>query len=132
MPMGWQGPGFLAFPNHYAIRAYNNSTSYALAVGLLADRIAGGGPLGATLAGRISRPLWRTASPPSSALAQLGFDPGGIDGAIGTGTRKRRAASGRPRRGLPADGYLSAALMQRLKAQAGIVDGAAATNPPLQ
>ena len=129
MPMGWQGPGFLAYPNHYAIRAYNNSTSYALAVGLLADRIGGAGPLvqpwpadqPTTLADRIAA---------QQALAQLGFDPGGIDGAIGTGTRKA-AKLWQASQGLPADGYLSAALMQRLKAQAGIVDGAAATNPPL-
>jgi lytic murein transglycosylase len=122
LPMGWQGPGFLAFPNHYAIRAYNNSTSYALAVGLLADRIAGGGPLvqpwpvdqPTTLNDRIDA---------QRALAQLGFDPGGVDGAIGSGTRK--AVKGwQASQGLPADGYLSAALMQRLKAQAGLVNGA--------
>ena len=41
LPAGWTGPAFLVLPNHMAIRAYNNSTSYALAVGLLADRIAG-------------------------------------------------------------------------------------------
>ncbi len=123
MPMGWQGPGFLAFPNHYAIRAYNNSTSYALAVGLLADRIGGAGPLvqswpsdqPTTLNDRINA---------QRALAQLGFDPGGIDGAIGAGTRKA-AKLWQASQGLPADGYLSAALMQRLKAQAGIADGAA-------
>ena len=31
--------------NHFVIRAYNNSTSYALAVGLFADRMRGGGQL---------------------------------------------------------------------------------------
>ncbi len=121
MPMGWQGPGFLAFPNHYAIRAYNNSTSYALAVGLLADRIGGAGPL---------VQVWPVDQPTTlndrigaqRALAQLGFDPGGIDGAIGTGTRKA-AKAWQASRGLPADGYLTGGLMRRLKAEAGIVDG---------
>ncbi|HEY8002825.1 MAG TPA: lytic murein transglycosylase, partial [Phenylobacterium sp.] len=44
-PAGASGPLFLLFPNHFVIRKYNNSVAYALAVGLLADRIAGGGPL---------------------------------------------------------------------------------------
>ena len=44
-PAGATGPVFLLFPNHFVIRKYNNSVAYALAVGLLADRIAGGGPL---------------------------------------------------------------------------------------
>lgn len=44
LPSGWTGPAFLALPNHFAIRAYNNSTSYALAVDLLGQRIAGDPP----------------------------------------------------------------------------------------
>lgn len=118
MPMGWRGPGFLAFPNHYAIRVYNNSTSYALAVGLLADRIGGAGPL--------VQP-WPADAPLSvadrigaqQALQRLGFDPGEPDGVLGTATRK--AARGwQSARGLPADGYLSADLIHRLRAEAGI------------
>lgn len=124
MPMGWLGPGFLIYPNHLAIRAYNNSTAYALGVGLLAGRIAGAPPL--------SQP-WPDDKPltlgdrmdAQKALLALGFDPGGQDGVIGSGTRKA-ARSWQTSRGLPADGYLSFALIQRLKAEAGIVDGAAA------
>lgn len=118
MPMGWRGPGFLAFPNHYAIRVYNNSTSYALAVGLLADRIGGAAPL---------VQAW-PAEPPLSvadrmgaqqALAKLGFDPGEPDGVLGAGTRK--AARGwQSARGLPAEGYLSAELIRRLRGEAGV------------
>ena len=118
MPMGWRGPGFLAFPNHMAIRTYNNSTSYALAVGLLADRLAGGAPL--------VQP-WPSEAPTSladrigaqNALQRLGFDPGGVDGVIGAGTR--RAARGwQSARGLPADGYLSGDLIARLRAEAQV------------
>ena len=118
MPMGWRGPGFLAFPNHYAIRVYNNSTSYALAVGLLADRIGGAGPL--------VQP-WPADAPLSvadrigaqQALKRLGFDPGDTDGVLGTATRK--AARGwQSARGLPAEGYLSAELIRRLRAEAGV------------
>lgn len=124
-PMGWQGPTFLAFPNHSAIKTYNNSTAYALSVGLLADRIAGGAPLvqpwpkdePTTLADRLQA---------QQALTALGFYTGQIDGFLGTSTRKATRLW-QSRVGLPADGYLSNALIQQLKAEAP-----AAPTPPQQ
>jgi lytic murein transglycosylase len=117
-PAGATGPIFLLFPNHFVIRKYNNSVAYALAVGLLADRIAGGGPL--------VRP-WPPETPLSladrmtaqRALAAAGFDPGAPDGVVGLGTRKALRAWQKAR-GLTADGYLSADMVQRLKAEAGV------------
>ncbi|MBE7201354.1 MAG: lytic murein transglycosylase, partial [Parafilimonas terrae] len=47
-PAGSGGPTFLVTPNFKTIKSYNNSTSYALGVGLLGDRIAGWGPLKAS------------------------------------------------------------------------------------
>ena len=44
-PAGADGPAFLVTPNFNVIKRYNNSTSYALGVALLGDRIAGWGPL---------------------------------------------------------------------------------------
>jgi hypothetical protein len=114
LPSGWTGPAFLALPNHFVIRSYNNSIAYALAVGLLADRFAGGEGL---------ETPWPHETPLSlsdrmaaqSALAQLGFDPGSADGMIGAGTRK--ALRGwQKSAGLPADGYLSPYVLQRLLA----------------
>lgn len=118
LPAGAAGPAFLALPNHFAIRKYNNSTSYALGIGLLADRFAGGGPLVAP---------WPVETPLSLsdrmaaqiALARLGFDPGPADGVIGANTRKALRAW-QQSRSLPADGYLSSDMVARLKAQAGI------------
>ena len=118
LPQGWRGPAFLIFPNHMAIRAYNNSTVYALGVGLLADGIGGAGPLVATwpddpplgLGDRIAA---------QRALLQLGFDPGAADGVFGTNTRK--AARGwQTSRGLPADGYLPLPLIEQVKREAGL------------
>lgn len=116
-PAGAQGPLFLLFPNHFAIRQYNNSLSYALGVGLLADRFGGGAPL--------VRP-WPRETPLSlidrmtaqRALAALGYDPGTPDGVIGMGTRKSLRAWQKAR-GLVADGYLSSDMVQRLKAESG-------------
>jgi len=118
LPAGAQGPAFLTFPNHMAIRAYNNSTSYALAVGLLADALRGAPPL---------RTAWPQEAPLSladrraaqAALTQLGFDPGGIDGVIGTGTRAAVRAW-QQARGRPADGHVNAATVAALRAEAGL------------
>lgn len=44
-PTGAAGPGFLVTKNFIAIKRYNNSDIYALAVGHLADRIGGRGPI---------------------------------------------------------------------------------------
>jgi lytic murein transglycosylase len=118
LPAGWAGPAFLVLPNHFAIRSYNNSTSYALGIGLLADRFAGAGPLVTpwpvetplSLADRMAAQI---------ALGRLGFDPGPADGVVGAGTRKALRAWQQNRR-LPPDGYLSMDMVTRLKAEAGI------------
>ncbi|CAN7544071.1 lytic murein transglycosylase [Phenylobacterium sp. LjRoot225] len=117
-PTGASGPIFLLFPNHFAIRKYNNSVAYALGVGLLADRIAGG-------AGMV-RP-WPQETPLSlvdrmtaqRVLANLGFDPGAPDGLIGLKSRDALRAWQKAR-GLTADGYLSPDMVRRLKAEAGV------------
>lgn len=44
-PSGADGPAFLVTTNYLAIKAYNNSDAYALAVAQLADRMRGGKPL---------------------------------------------------------------------------------------
>ena len=118
LPAGANGPAFLVLPNHFVIRAYNNSTYYALAVGLLADRIAGAGPLIAQ---------WPAEAPMSradrlgaqQALNQLGYNVGAPDGIVGTQTRGAVRAWQKAN-GLPADGYLTVDLSHRLQAQAGI------------
>jgi len=116
-PSGAAGPLFLLFPNHFAIRTYNNSTAYALGVGLLADRFAGGGPLvrawppeiGLGVADRMAA---------QQALNALGFDTGTPDGVVGINTRAAVRAWQKSR-GLTADGYLSVDMVRRLKAEAG-------------
>jgi lytic murein transglycosylase len=116
LPSGAGGPAFLALPNHFVIRSYNNSIAYALTIGLLADRFAGGSGL--------ARP-WPAESPLSldqrlaaqSALGKLGYGPVTVDGMIGAGTRQALRAWQKAQ-GLPADGYLSPVMVQRLTAAA--------------
>lgn len=131
LPAGWSGPAFLILPNHMAIRAYNNSTTYALAVGLLADRIAGRPQL--ARAWPVDQPLTladRIAA--QTSLNRLGFDSGEPDGVMGVKTRAA-ARAWQKSRALPADGYLTYGLIQALKLQAAGAPAApdpAATTPP--
>ena len=43
LPAGAKGPAFLVTANFFVIKRYNNANAYALAVGHLSDRLAGGG-----------------------------------------------------------------------------------------
>lgn len=118
-PAGARGPAFMIFPNFGVIRRYNNATSYALAVAHLADRIKGGGPL---------RAVWPEGDKPLSRaeieefqrlLLALGHDPKGVDGRLGSGTQEALRAFQRAQN-LPADGYATADLLNRLRRVAGV------------
>ncbi|WP_027237227.1 lytic murein transglycosylase [Leisingera caerulea] len=107
------GPKFAVTSNFNAIKRYNNSDAYAIGVGHLADRIAGGGPL-------------RAGFPPDKygltkddrillqkRLTAKGFDTGGADGVLGP--KSRAAISGyQSSRGLPVTGDPSPALLASL------------------
>lgn len=117
LPQGARGPAFLALPNHYVIRRYNNSVSYALAIGLTADGIAG--KPGLVAAWPDDAPLSRDQRIGAQrALTALGFDTQGVDGVVGANTRaalrRWQIASGRL-----ADGYLTADLADELIRRAG-------------
>ncbi len=117
LPQGARGPAFLALPNHYIIRRYNNSVSYALAIGLTADGVEGRPGLVGT---------WPSDAPLSrdqrigaqAALTRMGYDTGGVDGVVGTNTRNAlrrwQQANGRT-----PDGYLTAARADELIRRAG-------------
>lgn len=107
------GPGFRVYPNFDVIKRYNNSTNYALGVGYLARRLAGGGPIRGTF-------------PPDSygltkdqrvalqrGLNRRGFDAGTPDGVIGSGTREAIEAF-QDARGLARTGEPSPALLSML------------------
>lgn len=115
LPAGARGPAFLVGPNFRTILRYNNSTNYALAVGLLAQRIAGGPGVQAAWP-RDLVPLSRTqVRELQDGLNAGGFDAGAADGVMGPATRSavRRFQQ---RLGLPADGYPTVELLDRLRA----------------
>ena len=117
LPAGARGPAFLLFPNFSVILKYNNAASYALAVGLLADRMAGAAPLRHAWP-RDERPLSRSERMNfQSDLQKLGFDPGTPDGVLG---RRTRAAlrQYQKAKAIAADGFPTAALLALLDADA--------------
>ena len=114
-PAGVRGPAFLVGPNFRTLLRYNNSTSYALAVSLLAQRIAGGPGVQGTWP-RDEQPLSREQLKTlQSALNDRGFAAGAPDGQMGPATRQALRAWQRGL-GLPADGFPTLDLLAKLQA----------------
>jgi lytic murein transglycosylase len=111
---GLNGPVFLITSNFEVIKTYNNSTAYALSVGLLGDAVKGGSGLVAQ---------WPTERPLTAVqiqrlqvkLKKMGYDVGEIDGRIGDALRSAVRAY-QERNGLKPDGYASLALFRRVSA----------------
>ncbi|MDR6538657.1 lytic murein transglycosylase [Variovorax soli] len=114
LPAGARGPAFLVGPNFRAILRYNNSTSYALAVGLLAQRLNGGAGVQASWPRDLVALSRSQLLELQTALNQRGFASGTPDGVMGPATRDGLRRYQRSV-GLPADGYPSAELLQRLE-----------------
>lgn len=87
LPAGSYGPAFLLFDNFNIIKRYNNADSYALAVGLLADRLGGLADLTRPWPTDIQMLTQQQAKDLQAGLNQLGFNAGTVDGIIGRGTR---------------------------------------------
>lgn len=114
LPAGARGPAFLVGTNFRALLRYNNSTSYALAVSLLAQALAGG-PAVQTAWPRDVPPLSRSQLLAlQTALNARGFDSGTPDGTMGPATRRGLRLYQRSV-GLPADGYPTLELLQGLQ-----------------
>ena len=108
------GPRFATTANFGVIKRYNNSDAYAIGVGHLADRIAGGPPL-------------QTSFPPDEfgltkddrialqrGLTAKGFDTGGADGVIGNNSRDA-IRSYQSANGLQVTGDPSLELLRRVR-----------------
>ena len=104
-PAGASGPAFLVTRNFRALRSYNASTSYGLAIALLSELVSGGDPI---------KTPWPTDNPGLSRAQRLelqkllnknGFDVGAPDGKVGpatrAGIRKAEAKYGMPVTGRP-------------------------------
>lgn len=113
IPAGAKGPVFLTFKNFDVIKKYNNSTSYALGINVLADSLQGKQAI---------RRIWPRADKTLSLtdkknlqteLSRQGYSTGGIDGMIGPNSRHAIRAW-QHANGVPADGYVNQALLKRI------------------
>jgi lytic murein transglycosylase len=114
LPAGAQGPAFLMLSNFLVIMKYNPAEAYALAIGHLADRLRGEGPIAKPWP-RHEPVLTREERRELQERLQLrGFDLGEVDGRIGprsrAAIRKFQASLG-----LIPDGFASASVLQRLR-----------------
>lgn len=114
LPSGHQGPAYLLLDNFRSILKYNNSTSYALAIGLLSNALKGqyrapaSWPKHERMLSRNERIELQTL------LSHLGFDSGNPDGIIGVNSRQA-VRDFQKKYGLPADGYPNDALLNSVR-----------------
>lgn len=111
---GHTGPAFLVRENFRVIMRYNPSTSYALAVALLADRLVGrpgvqgSWPRNELALSRDERMELQ------QRLAALGMDPGAQDGIVGANTRTAVRRFQQSIGAVP-DGFATKSLLERLR-----------------
>jgi lytic murein transglycosylase len=114
-PAGAAGPGFLMLQNFRVIMKYNPAEAYALAIGHFADRLKGGQPFVQAWP-REQRELSRTERLElQQLLAQRGFYQGTPDGQFGGQTRDALRGF-QASIGVPADGFATADMLERLRA----------------
>ena len=80
------GPAFLLGPNFYAMKSYNPSMNYTLAIVHLGDRVLGGGPFVQPFPGSERAPTLAEVQEMQKRLTAAGFDTGGTDGRVGNMT----------------------------------------------
>lgn len=116
VPAGHHGPAFLVYDNFDVIMQWNRSQYYALAVGRLADRLAGAAALRNPPPADAPRLARDQVIALQERLEARGFDPGPADGIPGPRTR---AAISRFQQahGMIADGFPSRALLAKLELQ---------------
>ncbi|MBI1985704.1 MAG: peptidoglycan-binding protein [Rhodospirillales bacterium] len=109
---------FLIYRNYRAILTWNRSLLYAVAVGHLADRLVGGGPLQSPRPPE-EVPLSRAdVQDLQRRLAAKGLYSGGDDGVVGPETRNAIKAYQRQVH-LPPDGFPTPGLLERLRGTPG-------------
>lgn len=116
VPDGRKGPAFLMTNNFFVLKRYNNADTYALAVGLLADEIAGYGGLVRDWNRPFERLSFTETQELQQRLSALGYYSGPIDGKVGSGSRDAIRAF-QQRLGINPDGHPSKDVLRRLRGQ---------------
>jgi lytic murein transglycosylase len=113
LPMGRNGPAFLAYPNFDIYTEWNNSLSYATTAAYLATRIDGAGAMSRGRGATNGLDAAQTKEL-QQILANRGYDVGKIDGLAGAKTRAA-VKDMQIKLGLPADSYATPELLSALR-----------------
>lgn len=114
LPAGARGAALMVFRNFHVILRYNRAEAYAIAIGHLADRFAGGKaflrdfPEGQRM---LSREELRELQ---MMLTNMGLDTQGIDGFMGSNTASAIRAFQKSQ-GVIADGFPGICVLERLR-----------------
>ena len=127
LPMGRNGPAFLAYPNFGVFLEWNQSLVYTVSAAYLATRINGAPKLERGNPGEILSVDQTKAL--QALLRARGYDVGEIDGIIGSGTRAGVRAV-QMELGLPADAWPTRDLLAQLQGNQSSAAAPSAT-PPL-
>jgi membrane-bound lytic murein transglycosylase B len=114
MPDGRGGPAFLMTRNFFVLKRYNNADKYALAVGLLADQIAGYGQLARDWKRPFTKLSFSEKQELQKRLSAHGYYDGKADGKIGEGSRSAIKAF-QAQAGMATDGHPSMEVLQTLR-----------------
>jgi membrane-bound lytic murein transglycosylase B len=114
-PEGSRGPSFLLLNNFRAILHYNTANSYALAVGHLADRLAGGEPFVHPWPTDETHLSLEQRTELQQLLIAKGLLTGDADGVIGPATLEAVKTYQRSK-GMPVDGFPTQTILKGLQA----------------
>lgn len=115
LPMGRNGPAFLAYPNFDVFTEWNNSLVYATSAAYLASRVAGAGAFNRGQGKDIPVLSMAQAKELQTLLNARGHHVGRIDGIVGAATRQAIKVE-QMRLGMPADSYPTPELLASLRA----------------
>jgi lytic murein transglycosylase len=113
LPMGRNGPAFLAYPNFDVYTQWNQSLNYATTAAYLATRIDGAGAMGRGRGDTNGLDAVGTKEL-QQVLAGRGYDVGKIDGLAGAKTRSA-VKDMQLKLGLPPDSYATPELLNALR-----------------
>ncbi|MFB9952473.1 lytic murein transglycosylase [Rhizobium puerariae] len=111
---GENGPAFLMLKNFFVVKRYNAADSYALAVGLLADEIAGYGGVQQAWPRPNGTLDIRQKFELQTRMKELGYYDGEVDGNFGSGSKAAISAI-QKRLGMQQSGEPSRQLLEALR-----------------
>ena len=114
LPMGRNGPAFLAYPNFRIYTKWNNSLTYATTAAHLAARMNGAPSMSRGNGQAVASLGYEQVKELQIILKGKGFDVGEPDGKIGAGTRKAVKAM-QLKYGQPPDSYPTPELLSAMR-----------------